>query len=263
MIDMPIILFTPNNIASKAMAEELISKHGFERTSEKEWERDGVRLLECDVPSVLDVPTDFDTDYILVLSTHKSKAGGKMLTAHFPGNWNDAKFGGEPKTLNTACASRLKILIKEMQKANKELQWPLFIEADHHGPTCNVPIMFVEVGSTEEEWKDERAVAVVAKAVSESLKKEGTFDTVLGVGGGHYSREFTKLVLETDMAVGHIAPKYAVDSMDEEVFRQALEKTVEKISKVIVLKDGTNSKQKEKIKEFCESADIQFENKDI
>lgn len=260
---MPVLLFTSKNIASRGIAEALISSHGFEKKSDNEWERGGVRLIETDAETVLDVPTDFDTDYILVLSSHKSKAGGKMLTAHFPGNWNEAKFGGEPKTLNTACASRLKILMQELQKANGTLQWPLFIEADHHGPTCEVPIMFVEVGSSEEEWKDADAIAAVAKAVSESLKKNGSFETVFGVGGGHYSREFTKLVLESEFAVGHIAPKYAIDALDEGTFRQAVEKNLEKVSKVIVLKDGTNAKQKEEVKGLAESLGLEYEEKDI
>ncbi len=253
------MLFTSKNIASKGIADALIAEHGFGKTSEGEWERDGVRLIETDAPSVLEVPTDFDTDYIIVLSSHKSKAGGKMLTAHFPGNWNEAKFGGEPRTLNTACAGRLKILMKELEKANQKLQWPLFVEADHHGPTCGVPIMFVEVGSTEGEWKNKEATSAVASAVSESLGKEGSFETVFGVGGGHYSREFTKLVLESELAIGHIAPKYAIDSLDESTFRQAIEKNVEKVSKVVVLKGSTNAKQKEKVRKLSESIGLEYQ----
>ncbi|MFH2101271.1 MAG: D-aminoacyl-tRNA deacylase [Candidatus Micrarchaeota archaeon] len=260
---MPVLLFTSKNTASSGIARALIAEHGFEKKSGKEWEREGVRLIETGAPSVLDVPTGFDTDYILVLSSHKSRAGGKMLTAHFPGNWNDAAFGGEPRTLNIACASRLKILMQEMQKANKELQWPLFMEADHHGPTIDVPIMFVEVGSTEAEWADEKALSVVARAVSESLKRDGSFETALGVGGGHYSREFTRLVLDTGLAVGHIAPKYALDALDEGIFRQAVERNVEKVTKVVVLKDGASAKQKERIKDLAGSSGIRYEQIDM
>ncbi len=254
-----ILLFTSKNIASLNIAKKLIENHGFEKVSEKEWVRDGIRLIDTKAPTVLEVPTDFDTDCLLVLSSHKSKAGGRMLTAHFPGNWGEAKFGGKPKTLNIAYASKLKSLLVELDKANKELEWPLFIEADHHGPTCNVPIIFVEVGSTESEWRDMEAAAVVAEAVSESLRKQETYETVFGVGGGHYSREFTKILLESSFAVGHIAPKYAVDDLDEDMFKQAIEKNVEKVKKVFVLKDGTNSSQKEKIRKFAEALGAEYE----
>lgn len=257
--DIVIILFTSRNIASLNIAKKLIGNHGFEKTAENEWVRGEVKLIDTDAPTVLDVPTDFDTDCLLVLSSHKSKAGGRMLTAHFPGNWGEAKFGGEPKTLNTACASRLKSLLKELDKANERLGWPLFIETDHHGPTCDAPIMFVEIGSTENEWKDDEAATIVAQAVSEFLEKQETYETVFGVGGGHYSREFTKMLLESELAVGHIAPKYAIGGMDEGMFRQAIEKNVEDVSKVLVLKEGTNSSQKKKVKSFAESMGVEYE----
>lgn len=256
---MPVILFTSRNPASRGIADALASMHGFEPAGDGEWARGGVRMIETDAPTVLDVPTGFDTDYILVLSSHKSKNWGKMLTAHFPGNWGAADFGGEPKTLNIACASRLKTLMLELEKANSKLGWPLFIEADHHGPTCDVPIMFVEIGSTENEWGDKDAAAVVAEAVSESLKVDRKFEAVLGFGGGHYSRGFTKTVLETNLAVGHVAPKYALDAMDGGMFAQAVGKTVERVSRALVLRGETNVKQKEKLREMCEAAGVSYE----
>ncbi|MBU0532268.1 hypothetical protein KKB44_02120 [Candidatus Micrarchaeota archaeon] len=253
-----ILLFTSKNVASRNIAKKLIENHGFEKKGENEWERDNVRLIETNAETVLDVPTDFDTDLILVLSSHKSKTGGKMITAHFPGNWGDAKMGGEKRALNIAFGSKLKILMKELKKAN-ELGWPLFIEADHHGPTCNIPIMFVEIGSTEEEWADEKAAEAVAEAVSEFLKKDEAYKTVFGIGGGHYSREFTKLVLETEYAIGHIAPKYVLDDLDEELFKQAIEKNVDKVSKIIISKKETNASQKKRIIAFAEKYGIECE----
>jgi D-aminoacyl-tRNA deacylase len=253
-----ILLFTSNNEASKNIAKKLMENHDFRKTKENEWERSGIILVETMAQTVLDVPTDFDTDLILVLSTHKSKAGGKMLTAHFPGNWNDAKFGGEPKTLNTAYGSRLKTMIRELDSANSQ-KWPLFMEADHHGPTCKAPIMFVEIGSTEGEWKDLKAAEDVASAVSEFIDKDERYESVIGIGGGHYSKEFTKVLLEDDLAVGHVAPKYALDELDEATFMQAIEKNVEEVKKVLILKKETNSSQKKKVVGFAEKAGLEHE----
>lgn len=254
---MPVILFTSNNIASKNIASALIEKHGFREMEENKWEKNRIELIDTKAPSVLDVPTDFDTDYIFVLSSHKSKTGKKMLTAHFPGNWGDAKFGGEPRTLNTAYGSRIKILIEELSKSNNT-GWPVFMEADHHGPTCSIPIIFVEIGSTEDEWKDENAAHVVAEAVDRSLARDEKFESILGIGGGHYAMEFTKMILETDYAVGHIAPKYALDELDEEVFKQAIEKNIESVKKVFILKESTNRKHKRKISEFCSRLGLEY-----
>ena len=254
---MPIVLFTSKNTASKNIAAVLIEKSGFIEKEKNKWEKNGIELIDTEADTVLDIPTDFKTDYLLVLSSHKSKSGEKMLTAHFPGNWDEAKFGGEPKTLNIAYGSRLKILIQELMKSNKT-GWPVSIEADHHGPTCNIPVIFVEIGSTEEEWNDENAALSVAEAVDKSLSRTEKFESSLGIGGGHYAREFTKMILETESAVGHIAPKYALDNLELDIFKQAVEKNVEKISKVFVIKESTNRKHKRKIEEFCSELGLEY-----
>ncbi len=254
---MPVLLFTSNNEASLNIARELIENHGFAEKGRDEWEKSGIKLIDTRAPTVLDVPTNFETDYLLVLSSHKSKAGTKMLTAHFPGNWGDAKFGGDAKTLNIAYGSRIKILIDELSKAN-DTGWPVLMEADHHGPTCSVPIIFVEIGSTEREWNDENAARVVAEAIDRSLTRNEKYESILGVGGGHYAGEFTKMVLETEYAVGHIAPKYVLDALDMDVFRQAVEKNIEPVKKVFLLKESTNRKHKRKISEFCSGLNIEY-----
>ena len=254
---MPVVLFTSKNTASRNIAAVLIEKFGFREKEKNKWEKNGIELIDTEADTVLDVPTGFETDYILVLSSHKSKSGKKMLTAHFPGNWNEAKFGGEPKTLNIAYGSRLKILVEELAKANRT-DWPVLIEADHHGPTCSVPIIFVEIGSTEEEWNDKNAALSVAEAVDKSLSRTETFSSSLGFGGGHYAGEFTKMILETEFAIGHIGPKYVLDNLEFDVFRQAVEKNVEKISKVFVLKESTNRKHKRKIEDFCLQSNLEY-----
>jgi len=271
------LLFTSKNIASANIASALITHHGFEKIkkseseSDKRWmqgmqwiNKNKIALIDTCAATVLDVPTDFDTDYLLVLSSHKSKTAGKMITAHFPGNWGDAAYGGKPRTLNTAHCSALKLLVQSLVKSNKT-DWPVVIEADHHGPTPenDVPIIFVEIGSTEEEWSNEAAAESVADAISKSLAKDAKQISTphkffFGIGGGHYAKEFTQLVLEGSYAVGHIAPKYAIDQLDEEMFRQAIEKSVEPIKKAIVLKESTNKQHKEKIAALCKKYGVEY-----
>ncbi|MFH0737401.1 MAG: D-aminoacyl-tRNA deacylase [Candidatus Micrarchaeota archaeon] len=254
-----IILFTKKNLASANIARALIDGHGFDGQGEGVWRNGDLLLKETDAPTVLEVPTDFDTDCLLVLSTHRSKNPGRALTAHVPGNWGDAQMGGEPRTLNTAPASRLKILIQELKKEADAIGWTASLEADHHGPTCQVPIMFVEIGNGEAEWTDGKAAEAVAEAVMASAKRNERFDTVFGVGGGHYPRHFSKLAIESETAVGHMAPKYVIDSLDEEMFSQAIRKNVEKVSRVLVVKDETSAPHREKIKDLAGRFAIEVE----
>ncbi len=254
-----ILLFTRKNIASANIADRIIETGKFSEAGDGRWSMGSHTLVECDASSILEVPTDFDTEAIIVLSSHKSARGGKMLTVHVPGNWGEAKMGGSPRTLNIAPASLMKILIRNVARQNSSLGWPVFLEADHHGPTSRVPMVFVEIGSTEEEWKNRDAAAAVAEAVLSSLGDSTKYDAVFGVGGGHYSREFTKLALESEFAVGHIAPKYALENLDRELFRQAIEKNVERVKKVMIAKKATNSTQKKRAIALAENAGISYE----
>lgn len=253
-----IVLFTRKNPASSNIADRLLETGEFRKTGEKSWSFGEHELIDCGAPSVLEVPTDFNTDAIIVLSTHKSRKGGEMLTVHAPGNWGEAKMGGKSRTLNTAAPSLMKTLIKNINK-NNTLNWPVSLEADHHGPTSKVPMVFVEIGSTEAEWGNRQAGKIIADSVLEALTKVEIAPAVFGVGGGHYSREFTSIDLETEFAVGHIAPKYVLDNLDYEMFRQAVEKNTQDIEKVLIARKATNSGQKKKITEFAGKYGVSYE----
>jgi len=272
-----IILFTSNNLASANIAGKLVEEHGFVEAGEGRWRSEavGVELVDTKAPTVLDVPTDFKTDCIIVLSTHRSKTPGKMLTTHIPGNWNEAMMGGNPRTLNVAPARILKRMLIELKEEGDRIGWPVSLEADHHGPLASVPIIFVEIGNGEEQWKDQEAARAVANAVARVVENQHTkpetgnhgaaatsppvpseLETAFAVGGGHYPRTFTKLMLETGIAIGHILPKYAIDDFDETMFRQAIEKNVEKVDVVLVAKDEVNASQRKRIMEMCERSGI-------
>lgn len=252
----PVILYTSNNIASKNIADKLVMEHGFEPSGKDEWIKKGVKLIDTRAPHILEIPTEFFADYLLVLSTHKSKNPDKMLTAHIPGNWGKAEMGGTDRTLNIAASSRLKIIFQEVAKEAKRIGWKSSLEADHHGPNCEVPIIFVEIGTTEEEWQDETAGRAIANAVDSSLLREETFEPVFAVGEGHYPKTFSKLELESPLAMGHMLPKYAIDGLDDPMFDQAIRRSVEKTSRVIIAKDGVSAAQREKIKEMAKSRGI-------
>jgi D-aminoacyl-tRNA deacylase len=246
------ILFTDSNPASKLIAQMLIDRHGFRADGAGRWQKDGIALIDTKAASVLEVPTDFD-DTLIVLSTHRSKVPGKMLTAHVPGNWGDADMGGEPKTLNTAPAILLKMILQELKKEGEKIDWPVSLEADHHGPLSKRPIVFVEIGNGEEQWEDKEAARAVANAVMNAIPRAAKEKPIIafGVGGGHYPKTFTRLALETDIAVGHILPKYSIEALDESMFRQAIEKNVERVEKILIAKDETNLAQKEKINKLA------------
>jgi len=251
-------------VASKAIAEKLIDERKFEKIARGRWQSKDVELIDTQLPTVLDIPASLlekKPDCIIMLSSHRSKTPGRMLTAHVPGNWNEAGMGGEPKTLNIVAAARLKKIAIEMKKEAEKIGWPFCLEADHHGPTIDVPIIFVEIGNGEEEWKDEKAAKAVASAVASSLGPTGYCEAAIGFGGGHYQKKFTELVAneKNSFTIGHMAPKYAIDSIDELMFKQAIEKNVEKVGKAVLVKDETSAKHREKVKWLAKVFGIEYE----
>ncbi len=124
--------------------------------------------------NVLDLESDLksikDAEIVIVASTHKSAAGVPMLNAHFTGNFGeDVSHGGAARTLSIAPALYQRAAVLEYERLKAEdsrlKTYTVGIEATHHGPTLDLPILFVEVGSSEKEWGDLVACEAAAKVI--------------------------------------------------------------------------------------------------
>ena len=172
----------------------------------------------------------------IFISRHRSKTGEPTLSTHPIGNYGEAQFGGKTKTLSKSSpklmSQLLRIMKKNVEQAN--LYHKVCLEVTHHGPYMTIPTLFVEVGSTEEEWEKQEPANIVAKSILillDSYHYEEDFNddipVVLGIGGGHYAPRFTDVVLEKKVAFGHMIPTYHIDAgnIDEEMFEKALHAT--------------------------------------
>ncbi len=214
----------------------------------------------------IEPPSSLHADYFLYASTHKSETGTPALTAHVPGNWERADFGGNERTLNMAYASKLKQVLQLLSESAKKhkLEWPVNMEVDHHGPTPlkgKLPLIFVEIGSGPEQWSNEVAGQVVAEAMMKALVRPAPeMKVYLGLGGGHYAPKFTPFMLGSkDRAVGHVLPKFHADTFDEKMLAQAVEKTVEKVEGALIDWKGLSGEQRERILPMLEKAGLKWE----
>jgi D-aminoacyl-tRNA deacylase len=96
----------------------------------------------------------------------------------------------------------------------------------HHGPTSlPFPLVFVEVGSTPQQWNDLNACRIAARVISELMACEPeNVPVAVGFGGPHYAPNFTAVV--DRVAVGHIASKHVAEFVDEPMVRQMVDRTV-------------------------------------
>ncbi|MCU0850251.1 MAG: D-aminoacyl-tRNA deacylase [Candidatus Thermoplasmatota archaeon] len=175
-------------------------------------------------------------DIAIFLSRHRSKTGEPTLTVHPIGNFSDALFGGQPKTLIPTVPKLmthlLRLIAKNLQKT--DLTYKVCYEVTHHGPYLQIPTVFVEVGSTETQWQQKEPATIIATSLLEMLpshQKEDDFPkdipVLIGIGGGHYAPRFTEIALQKNVAFGHMIPTYKIDegAITDEILEQAMQKT--------------------------------------
>ncbi len=120
--------------------------------------------------------------------------------------------------------------------------------------------MFAELGSSSEQWEDQKAAEAVAHATMEAVSNFGNFPAraVVGIGGPHYNSRFTRVALENDVAFGHIIPKYAIPSVDQEIIEQCIRRTLEKVDFVVLDWKGIKGINKMTLIRLLEEANLPF-----
>lgn len=169
------------------------------------------------------IDRDIDADLLIFLSRHSSVNPVPVLTVHVTGNIRTADFGGQERSLAPAAPAWMHAVLRGLAK-NAPSGYRVAYEVSHHGPTeLKTPSFFVEVGSTEREWKDRSA----GLAVAESVLSADPVDCIplIGFGGTHYAARQTSIALTTRGAFGHIAHSREVPFLDPGMIRQMQEKS--------------------------------------
>ncbi|MFC1682383.1 D-aminoacyl-tRNA deacylase [Nanoarchaeota archaeon] len=187
-------------------------------------------------------------DFIIFASKHQSEKQEKTLSIHAPGNWDQAELGGKPNKLAKTSALFQKQLFEKLKQnidQHELKRYNLTLECTHHGPLINIPCLFIEIGSTETEWKDRKAAFIVAKTISDTINefKENPYNEIaIGVGGPHYCPNFNKIQLNSNIALSHIIPKYALP-LTQEKLKQAIHNTDEEIDFAVLDWKGLGTKE--------------------
>ena len=234
-----------------------------------------------------------NADVFVFASKHRSKENTKSFAVHPIGNWDKNEFGGKEKSLCPSSAVLLKNLFVELNNIAKSTKikdfrdtknqsvvsefarahshstdflvnsgYELTMEATHHGPYIEKPAVFVEVGSTEEEWNNAENGKIIAKTIMSGLKNENLdYKIAVGIGGPHYCSNFNKVALRTDIAFSHICPKYMLDKLNEELIKQSIGKTKEKIDFIVLDWKGLGA-EKQRIIDMLQNLNLEFKRTD-
>lgn len=208
---MNLICASKKDVAGLNIARNLVEYFDFEKRGENEYSSKSAVLRIIEKDSIFEDMPESDFEFIIFASRHSSAEGIHTFSVHTPGNFVDAQFGGKPGLICRSNPVAQKLALCEMKRLKEEagLSYDVTMEATHHGPYTETPTMFAEIGSGEEQWKDEKAGGVVASAIMKSLEyKKYDFPKAVGIGGGHYCQKHTDLMLFRDTAVGHVITKH-------------------------------------------------------
>jgi D-aminoacyl-tRNA deacylase len=231
-----VIVASSTDLASATLAKSLIEGQGFQSTGinflGKPVYQKGSFLLAFFEGAIVfppDLDEFFNPQAYIFLSRHSAESGIASLTAHTTGNFSDeAKSGGVARELARSDPSLLKNYLISLSKRKERVGgYEITMEATHHGPTSlRKPVLFVEIGASEKQWGDAEAATVVGEALVESLTERTIWSkAAIGFGGTHYPEKFTRFVIEEDVALSFVAPKYALEHVDDGMVGQMLQRT--------------------------------------
>lgn len=203
-------------------------------------------------------------DFIIFASKHKSEKNMKAITVHTVGNWREANFGGAKGKASKTSAVFIKNLFENLHlncEKSAIKGYDITMEATHHGPLIEKPSVFIEIGSTENEYNDRRAGFAVAKTIAETIEsfKENPYNEIaVAIGGGHYCKNFNEIQEKSNVAISHIISSYALP-ITEEMIKEAIEKTEEEIDFALIDWKGIeNAEERQKIVGILEKNYIQW-----
>jgi len=257
------ITYYKNNIAGKNIVEQFKKLAFTPQIPIIELEKE--TIFSEDISSKR-YPQLKNIDFLVFASTHKSEKGTPSLCLHAPGNWRSADLGGQSGKICPTSAQVLKYLFKQLDKNYQEdkqtldKEYNLTLETTHHGPLTEIPCAFIELGSQEPEWKDEKAAKIIAKTILslQNYKPNPKYISVIGIGGPHYAPNFNKIQLISKYAISHIIPQYAFP-ITESMLQEAEQKTTEQIKETLIDWKGCgNSEQRQQAVTTLESIGLKY-----
>ncbi|MGB9827992.1 MAG: D-aminoacyl-tRNA deacylase [Thermosphaera sp.] len=199
----------------------------------------------------------------IILSRHSSEARVKSYTVHHTGNFGgNALYGGNPGELGISSPMVSWLLLRALHDSwrnSNRAEYEVSYEATHHGPTSlSKPLVFVEIGSSVNEWGDLTNHFIVASSIVKPLESpQANCEPVIGIGGGHYPRKHTEIALKENVCYGHIIPKYALQHLSQEILDKMISRSDIDVRGIIVEKKGTRIEHRSLIEDYASRRGIE------
>jgi len=199
-------------------------------------------------------PTDFDREdilaplgrYALFISRHEMTNPKPIFTVHTPGTWPDVSVSN-PHLVSAVFRALCKYVYEPFTCA---------FEATHHTPnTSAVSATFVEVGSTESEWTDRKAVDVLLRSVEEALGGGLPENPPAMVVGDLHYVTVADMALRGEVDLGHVVPKYVEITLG--AVKTAYRKHTAPVKKAVVFRKNVKNPTRGEVVEFLRSQGVE------
>ncbi len=200
----------------------------------------------------------FQYNGFIFLSKHAAESGTLALTCHSTGNFDIAKFGGNPKQVAIPHPNFQKTYMKNLSKNHTLFpNFQITIEATHHGPTAlQKPSIFIEIGTTKKQWTDIKLCSSIARIVLDTIENPiPDYNFAICFGGNHYSEKFSNELINGKFALGTVMPKHALDYLDKSLFSHILNRNIG--VKAALLDWNGLGKNKQKILDFLSNTELE------
>ena len=187
------------------------------------WLPDGC-LWQDDLDKRWETTFDEEVDEVIFPSRHSAASGQACLTLHPIGTMQipvgeTPEYGGKAADCPPP-SPRLAPWWRELNRIASDMEdFSLSLETTHHGPWLNTPCLFIEIGSTAENWPHIGAAELLADIMWRGLGLDGgdgigawngTDLVVITIGGGHYAPRGNKLGLLENVRIAHMLATYSL-----------------------------------------------------
>lgn len=217
------------------------------------------------LPSMLEHFSDFDVAGII--TWHEgSNAPEKIFSVHTSGDVDSGNFGpANPQYMhNILCALEKNRIVKGLEDfsvTTEATHWSGMMYGDSSPDMIikyTVPIMDIEIGSSEESWKNPDAAEVLAKSLTQIFKDDGlNLKNILCAGGKHFERGFSEEIFRAwdgyAYGISHIIPNQwlVTGEYENESGQEKLEFCINSIVggiSAIAMHDGLKGVYKEQLR---------------
>ena len=186
-----------------------------------------LHIMADDIDMEYEKSTGITIEGVLILSRHVSSSRIPAMTLHSIGIPGALPYGaagpsgGKNGILvppNPLFAPLFRTMYKFARERKLDEEFDLTLETTHHGPILNKPTLYIEIGSTEDEWNRADVADCWAASLSHVLGMsddsdpyvDNNLDVMIGFGGGHYAPRHKAIILNSNVNLGHVIANYSL-----------------------------------------------------